>query len=88
MTVFTPPPARRSSRLARFAAPLALAAGMSVGAAGAATEIADSPAEIRPLLIGSEAPSATVQTLEGNATDLRDTLLGKKSVLIFYRGGW
>lgn len=73
-------------RIARLAVPLALAAGLA--ATGAQAEVADSPTDVRPLLIGSETPPATVHTLEGTETDLRDLLLGKKSVLIFYRGGW
>ena len=79
--------ASSTRRLVRFAAPLVLAAGLT-GAAGAQPNVADSPTDIRPLLIGSETPSAAVQTLEGAETDLRDVILGKKSVLIFYRGGW
>ena len=85
MTASSP---RISNRLTRFAAPLALAAGLAASVAGAQSEVADSPTDVRPLLIGSDTPSAAVQTLDGKDTDLRDLLLGKKSVLIFYRGGW
>ena len=79
--------ASSTRRLVRFTAPLVLAASLT-GTAAAQPSVADSPTDIRPLLIGSETPSAAVQTLEGAETDLRDVLLGKKSILIFYRGGW
>lgn len=78
---------RTTQRLLRLAAPLALATAFAA-AAGAQSDVADSPTEVRPLLIGSAAPAAAVQTLDGQEADLRDLLLGKKSVLIFYRGGW
>lgn len=81
-------PPGTTQRLLRLAAPLVLTTAFATAAAGAPSEIADSPTDVRPLLIGSETPSAAVQTLDGTESDLRDLLLGKKSVLIFYRGGW
>ncbi len=62
-----------------LAAPAAFAAG---------TDTPDSAEKIQPALIGSQAPNASVVTLNGTATNLHDIVLGKKSVLIFYRGGW
>ncbi len=44
-----------------------------------------SASEIRPLLIGSAVPEATVQTLDGESVQLSGD---DPAVLIFYRGGW
>lgn len=64
---------------------LCLTASASLAADG---RVADSAEAVQPVLVGTEAPHATVRTLEGESTDLHDLLLGKKTVLIFYRGGW
>ena len=53
-----------------------------------AADLADSPTAIRPLLLGSAAPDAPLQTLDGQATSLGKVLGGKPAVLVFYRGGW
>lgn len=47
-----------------------------------------SPAEVHPLLLGSEVPSVEVLTLEGAAVDLKSIVGERKAVVIFYRGGW
>lgn len=57
-------------------------------AATAQAEIAANAADVRPILVGTELPAAAVQTLDGEATDLRKVLDGKPAVLVFYRGGW
>ena len=44
--------------------------------------------EIRPPLIGAGVPAVTVQTAGGEEVDLRETVLGKPTILLFYRGGW
>ena len=49
---------------------------------------ASSPTEIRPLRLGSEGPAAQVQTLDGQAVDLRTITAGQPTLLLFYRGGW
>jgi hypothetical protein len=49
---------------------------------------APSATEIRPLLLGAEVPAAPVRGLDGEATDLRSVVLGKPTLLLFYRGGW
>ena len=51
-------------------------------------QTASSADEIQPLLIGSPTPSAGVQTADGSAIDLAMLVAGKRTVLIFYRGGW
>lgn len=50
--------------------------------------VAASAEEIRPLLVGSAVPSVTVRTIDGTEVDLREVVLQKPSVLVFYRGGW
>jgi hypothetical protein len=74
----------------RLVKSLALAALALVGASQAAlaAEAFAAPGEVRPRLIGSEVPSATVQRLDGSEADLRDVVGEKKAVVIFYRGGW
>jgi peroxiredoxin len=44
--------------------------------------------EICPIKIGEEIPSVNLQTIEGKEINIRDLVIGKKSILIFYRGGW
>lgn len=44
--------------------------------------------EICPIKVGEEIPSANLQTIEGGDINIRDIVKGRKSVLIFYRGGW
>jgi len=66
------------------AALLLCAAALPVGAA----EAFDSPAEVRPLLLGSAVPSVDVLGLDGTAVDLKEVVGKRDVVLIFYRGGW
>jgi peroxiredoxin len=53
-----------------------------------AQDVAPSPSEVRPLLIGAVAPDAQLRTMDGNPTTLKNALAGKPGVVIFYRGGW
>jgi peroxiredoxin len=50
--------------------------------------VAASAAEAKPLTVGAMAPDATLQDLKGRDVSLSAILKGKKTVLIFYRGGW
>ncbi|HUP25133.1 MAG TPA: hypothetical protein VNB06_19610 [Thermoanaerobaculia bacterium] len=77
---------RRDPVISLLVASICLAAGSSF-ARQLATP-AGSPTEIRPLLIGSEVPSAEVRSVDGQAADLREIVLGKPTLLLFYRGGW
>jgi hypothetical protein len=54
----------------------------------AQSSIPTSPDEIRPLLIGRQAPALTLTAADGSAFDLDAALHAKPTVLIFYRGGW
>lgn len=44
--------------------------------------------DICPLLIGETLPKANLQDAEGKTILLKDILLVKPTVLVFYRGGW
>ena len=68
-----------------FCAAVLLAGG---AAAATAAEVPASADEVRPLLIGAQAPEATVQSLDGTDVALKDILAKQRSVLVFYRGGW
>lgn len=51
-------------------------------------QIADSPEEICPLLVGSTVPLITLSTTQGRPNDLRVAIEEKPTVLVYYRGGW
>ncbi|PIF59215.1 peroxiredoxin-like family protein [Flavobacterium sp. 2] len=44
--------------------------------------------DIAPLLIGEKIPNATLKTSENTDVKISDLLKKKKTVLVFYRGGW
>ena len=50
--------------------------------------IAESPGEIRPLLIGADIPDVTLVTPDHHPVVLRETLAQQPTILIYYRGGW
>lgn len=43
--------------------------------------------DVKPLLIGQKIPAVMLKDVKGNSIDTKD-ILGKKTVLVFYRGGW
>ena len=51
-------------------------------------KVPNSAGEIQPILVGDYIPSANVQTMTGKNFNLKDDLMGKPAVLVFYRGGW
>lgn len=51
-------------------------------------DVAKSAADARPLKSGVSAPDARMTKLDGKETTLKSVLKGKRTVLIFYRGGW
>ena len=57
-------------------------------AALAQTPVPDSAEKVQPIAVGSRAPKATVKTLDGGAATLAKVLAGKRTALVFYRGGW
>ena len=54
----------------------------------AQAEIAVSPTGVHPILIGHQVDDAQLRDEQGNAASLLDTLQGKPTVMVFYRGGW
>jgi len=68
---------------------LLLGASAAVSPADASEPyIADSPGEIRPLLIGADIPDVTLVTPDYHPVVLRETLAQQPTILIYYRGGW
>lgn len=51
-------------------------------------ELSKDPTDISPLLIGERLPEIVLQTVENKSVELNDLLFKKKSILVFYRGGW
>lgn len=60
---------------------------LALSAIGAKT-VAPTPETAKPITIGTQAPNAKVQTMDGKATTLKKVFGGKPTVLVFYRGGW
>ena len=56
--------------------------------ANAQTAITKSANDIAPLLIGEKVPGITLKTAENTTVKISDLLQKKKTVLVFYRGGW
>lgn len=56
--------------------------------ANAQNAVPKSATDIAPLLIGEKIPNITLKSSENTAVPLSDLLKKKKSVLVFYRGGW
>lgn len=50
--------------------------------------VADSAEDICPIKVGEKIPSVNVRNLRDENVDLSKLIFGKKTVLIFYRGGW
>jgi peroxiredoxin len=56
--------------------------------ANAQNAVPKSATDIAPLLIGEKIPEIILKSSENTDVQLADLLKKKKSVLIFYRGGW
>jgi len=54
----------------------------------AQTELPKTATDISPLLIGEKIPNLTLQSVDGNGINLSDTFSKKRTILVFYRGGW
>lgn len=54
----------------------------------AQSELPAKPEDISPLLIGEMVPDLQLTQMDGSSTDFGAVLNGKKTILIFYRGGW
>ncbi len=51
-------------------------------------DVAKTAAEAKPLAIGASAPSSKIRTIEGKEIEFKNALGGKKTIVVFYRGGW
>ena len=51
-------------------------------------EAAPSAEETKPLKVGDRVPTVEVMDLDGHALDLSRLVAAKRTVIIFYRGGW
>lgn len=56
--------------------------------ASAQTELPKSANDISPLLIGEKMPNLTLKSVDGKDVNLLETFGKKKTILVFYRGGW
>jgi len=59
-----------------------------VGGPACAAAAADSPQDVRPLLVGAEIPDLTLTAADGKSFDLRAATAEQRAIVIFYRGGW
>lgn len=50
--------------------------------------IANNARDVCPIKIGEEIPNAIVRNLENEEVSIKEIISGKKSIIIFYRGGW
>lgn len=44
--------------------------------------------DVKPIEVGKKIPTVAVNTVAGKSFELDKELLGKKTALVFYRGGW
>ena len=54
----------------------------------ASAQLADAASEVRPLLVGSEAPDVPLTTADGTPITLHAVLGDAPAIVVFYRGGW
>ena len=57
-------------------------------AMSASGEVAGSPGQICPILVGKEIPQITLEDIDGNLFELKKAISNKPTVLIYFRGGW
>lgn len=67
---------------------LAGGAGLAMMAAAQNQVVAAKPEEVKPVKVGAMAPNADIVNLMGQKTTVHEALAGKKTIMIFYRGGW
>lgn len=65
-----------------------ITAALMVSSLANAKPIAIDENNISPLLNGHDIPDITLQTVEGNAVNLKELVSQKPTVFFFYRGGW
>jgi hypothetical protein len=72
-----------------YRAALALALTLTLWTGTAQAQRPTEPSEVRPLLVGTEAPvTEGVIDTDGKPFDLHAAIVDKPTVLVFYRGHW
>jgi peroxiredoxin len=61
---------------------------ISFALSNAQSDLAKTANDISPLLIGETIPNITIQNLEKKDVTLENITKNKKTILVFYRGGW
>ncbi len=79
--------ARRICTTALVVFAAAMAEG-SLATSPGAGEVADSPEQVRPALIGARVPELTLENDQGGDFDLGAAIARQPTILILYRGGW
>ena len=51
-------------------------------------QIPENAEDISPLLISEKIPEVAITSLDGDAVSIMDVVKEKRSILVFYRGGW
>lgn len=69
----------------RFATLLVLISPLVLGGQ---ERVADTPENIRPILVGATIPDLVLANLDGESVRLMDLVSRRPTVLIYYRGGW
>lgn len=54
----------------------------------AQSQVPNSANDAKPLKVGLELPKVDLVTLDGKTVSLQHVVGGKKTVIVFYRGGW
>jgi len=54
----------------------------------ALAQLPDDPTDVRPLVVGTEAPDVPLATADGTVTTLHTVLGDAPAIVVFYRGGW
>lgn len=55
---------------------------------GLSAQLPQSAEDISPLLISEKIPDASLISTDGSTVELSALISGRKSILLFYRGGW
>jgi len=55
---------------------------------GGLATLSEDPSSIKPLEVGEAIPNVSIQASNGEPASFEAIVEGKKTVLIFYRGGW
>ena len=69
-------------------ATLALIGSLVLAGTAQSVPIPSTPAQIRPILIGSEAPGPVLKNSSGEDVDLTRVLEQRPTIVVFYRAHW